>query len=129
MHRRNQGSAWRAGLFEQCLPVSVGLPDAATLTVSPGAALDDALDALGNLGDLELVSALVTALYPAMLAAWQGDVAACSPVSDAPLRRVLRRASDDLAAVAAEGAALTPRTWSGPPPALAALANSDALFA
>ena len=82
--------AWRAGLLEALLPVSVGLPAAAELTVSPHPALGSALQELVAAEDDSLVEGLLTVLYPAMLAAYRAHLERCSPFSDPPVRRTLR---------------------------------------
>ncbi len=123
--------SWRAGLFEERLPVSAGLPDAGACTASPGPALERALDVLGTCEEAALVASLVEDLYPAMLASWRAHAAAASPLADAPVLRMLRRTSDDLAAVRAEGAALlaaTSFTGAASRPALGELLAEDGPF-
>lgn len=101
--------AWRAALFEELLPVSVGLPGAAELTVPPTDGFDATLRELAALEVGILVTVLVEDVYPALLAAWAAHAATASPVADAALVRTLRRAGADLAAVRDEGATLRPR--------------------
>jgi hypothetical protein len=98
---------FRAALFETLLPVAAGLAGPGELTRSPGRPLDEALDALvAEGGDEELLDALLGVVYPAMAAAYGEHLAVTAGPADGPLRRVLRRVSSDLEAVAAEGQAL-----------------------
>lgn len=98
---------FRAALFETLLPVAAGLAGSGELTRSPGRRLDEALDALvAEGGDGELLDALLGVVYPAMTAAYGEHLAAAAGPGDGPLRRVLRRALDDLEGVAADGQAL-----------------------
>lgn len=98
--------AYRAGLLEQLLPVSIGLPGATELTVSPDARLDAVLEALVTEEEEALVGDLVGTLYPSMLAAYNDHLARCSPIADPPVQRALLRIVADLAARAEEGDAL-----------------------
>jgi len=109
--------AWRARLVEERLPVSVGLPDAAASTRSPGSFLDEALDELaapgaGAEGDLELLDALLGALYPSMLAGYAARLEIASPSADPPVVLALGRAAADLERVTSAGLRLAA---SGPP--------------
>ena len=113
--------AWRARLFEERLPVSVGLPDAAASTRSPGSFLDEALDELvgpgeGAAGDPELLDALLGALYPSMLAGYASRLEVASPSADPPVVLALGRATADLERIAAAGLRLVRAGASGPPP-------------
>ena len=73
----------RAGLFEACLPVSVGLPDVAASTRSPGSSFDKIVTLLGEPGsDQELVSILVDHIYPALDTAYGSQLERCSPFAD-----------------------------------------------
>jgi hypothetical protein len=103
----SRAHGWRAGLFEEALPVSKGLADATASTVSPGKPTERVLacaTAEGPAG--ELLDALLGAVYPSIVAAYSQRLAAASPVCDGPVIRRLRRAVDDLAAVAREGTSL-----------------------
>jgi hypothetical protein len=105
---------FRAALLEARLPVSVGLPGAAELTVSFDPRLDAALGALMSYSDDDLLGAVTGALYPAMIEAYGAHLRICSPVSDAPVRRCLGRVAADLADVQTEGAALVTVGGDGP---------------
>lgn len=101
--------AWRAALFEELLPVSIGLPGAAELTVPPTERFSATLTELGGLGAESLVTVLVEDAYPALLATWAAHAASASPVADAALVRTLRRTVADLTAVRDEGTPLRGR--------------------
>lgn len=108
--------AFRAELFAELLPVSVGLPSSAELTASPGSDVDAALAFLGGLEPPRLVAVTVSVLYPAMLDGWRHRLELASPFSDPPLARVLRRAIDDLDAVRTDGEPLVDSTLVGAAP-------------
>ncbi len=118
----SRAAAWRASLIAELLPVSVGLPGAAQLTRSAGAAVDEALDRLGPVADehpahtpsrpLEepspppggvidgpgLVAHVAAYFYPALLGAYEARQAAHSPAADPPVLRVMARVAADLRA-------------------------------
>ena len=119
-----RAAAWRASLLGELLPVSVGLPAAAELTRSAGAAVDLALDRLGPpedetrlfppsrqrpamqavpsrpagevLDGPALVAHVASSFYPALLGAYEGRRAMDSAAADPPVRRVLARVIADL---------------------------------
>jgi hypothetical protein len=99
--------AYRAELFEAQLPVSVGLPDAAALTISPGPGLEAALRELAGLDDDGvLLGELLGVWYPAIYSAYLAHLEACSPAADPPIRRRLQRAGADVTQLIADGATL-----------------------
>lgn len=107
--------AWRASQLVELLPISVGLPDADAVTISPGAIADEALALLaGDPGDTPgtrpdgpaLVAGLVQALYPAMADGYRARFARCHPAPDAALARTLQRLLADLEAVTDVGLSL-----------------------
>src|SRR6202035_5828441 len=100
-------------LFEELLPVSVGLPSVGSSTVSPGPAIERALDLLAGAPGPGLLESLVRVLYPAMLSAWRDRVLAASRSADPPVLRALRRAASDLEETARDGAGLAPRLRAG----------------
>jgi len=92
-----RGHAWRAKVLEEQLPVSLGLPGVDDATRSPGAGLDDAVDALGaERDDTTLIAALAKVVYPAMLGSYRAHLVSCSEVSDPPVALALRRVIADL---------------------------------
>jgi len=125
--------AWRAGLLEDLLPVSAGLPSADDLTVLPAGPLAEALDralpavppgaddtadrvlqAGGSQpdGGCALVADLVEGLYPALSAVYEHRIATAGAAADGPLVRTLTRVSSDLREVTARGAMLV-EAWRG----------------
>jgi hypothetical protein len=95
---------YRARLFEEQLPVSLGLPGIEESTRSPHHAFDGAVTALVAPGpDAALHTALLGVVYPAMLAGYEARVACGAMAADAPLLRTLRRAIGDLEAIRREG--------------------------
>jgi hypothetical protein len=98
--------AYRAGLIEARLPVSVGLPHAGELTVAPDADTDALLDAIFTGSDARCCEVLGGALYPSMLAGYRAHLDRCSPFADPPVSRLLSRLVADLEAVAADGASV-----------------------
>ena len=120
----SRAHAWRAALLEDLLPVSAGLPGAAELTVLPESPLGEELarslpvpgrdpgaprsaerDSRPDNG-LELVSGIVSRLYPLVLGEYALGLERCTPAADGAVARGIRRAVADLEAVRAEGAAL-----------------------
>jgi hypothetical protein len=98
--------AYRAALIEALLPVSVGLPGAVELTISPDSRLEGAFEELLDRDEEALLGELVLVAYPALLAGYRARFARCSMFSDPPLRRCLVRLMADLAAQIEEGEAL-----------------------
>jgi hypothetical protein len=96
---------WRAGLIEERLPVSVGLPGAAACTRAPSPEVDAALAAIVAAGDdAEVLDGLLGGLYPAMGAGYAERLAVASPAPDPPVQRLLGRVLADLDAVRRDGA-------------------------
>jgi hypothetical protein len=114
--------AWRASLLEELLPVSVGLPGLADVTVLPegplGAELARALpsresaSSIGGSRDSEtddgwlLISDLSGRLYSLLLADYARRLELSSPAADGAIARTLGRAMADLEVVRTEGATL-----------------------
>jgi hypothetical protein len=125
----SRAHAWRAALIEELLPVSVGLPPIAELTVLPEGELVDELsrvlpereaasdgpvvaEGTGNVrnGDRDgrwLVGELVGPIYQLLLAQYYRQLEACEPASDGAVVRNLQRAVADLEVVRASGATLS----------------------
>jgi hypothetical protein len=112
--------AWRAGLLEELLPVSVGLPGKDELVVvAPG---DSAL--AGDLApDESLLPALLARVYPELLARYEAAAAVGTvwAASHGPLVLAAQRAGADVRRVVAEGALLDRPLYEGArPPYVAA---------
>ncbi|HVB06711.1 MAG TPA: hypothetical protein VNF07_10760 [Acidimicrobiales bacterium] len=106
--------AHRAGLLEARLPLSIGIPHAAELTVAPDLESEGLLDELLGVPDEQLLGALVEGLYPSLLAAYRAHLGRCSPFSDPPVARLLGRLIADLEGVLGEASALGPAASGGP---------------
>jgi hypothetical protein len=120
---------WRASLLEELLPVSVGLPGLAELTVlpesvlvvelnralpDPGAGPAGPAGGVGGgeavLGDgCRLVAEITGPLYDLLLAEYALRLGVCTEAADGAVVRSLKRAVADLEVVRAEGAALNGR--------------------
>jgi hypothetical protein len=85
---------FRAALLEARLPVSVGLPDAAALTLPLGPGWLTLFDEV-FVADQHL-PALVGLVYPAMLDGYRAHLDRCTAAADPPLRRCLSRVVADL---------------------------------
>jgi hypothetical protein len=100
----SRAHAYRAQLFEELLPVSVGLLDAATCTKTPDPAIDEAFLYWGEATfDAFLIDGLISVIYPSALFAYEAHHQQCTGPQDRALRRALRRAIDDLRSVRDEG--------------------------
>lgn len=84
----SMGHAWRAGLFEPLLPVSVGLPGREELVVLPPAELARLQGATAE--------TLVDEVYPQLVEEYEATAALVPPVSDGPLALASARAASDL---------------------------------
>jgi len=113
--------AWRASLVEGLLPVSVGLPGLAELTVIPQGPLaeelaralpDPAFDPLPRSRDSRgddgrsVVVGLCDRLYPLLLSEYSLRLELASPAADGPVIRVIGRVIADLEAVRSDGTSL-----------------------
>jgi hypothetical protein len=101
--RATSSHAYRAGLLEGLLPVSVTLPDAASLTVPADDRIDAAFALLIAAPDADLVAGLIQVVYPLIDASYATHAERCSPYSDPPLALVLARLRAELGAVIAAG--------------------------
>ena len=100
---------WRAGVVEELLPVSAGLPEPGTCTRAPSLELVEALELAVDGDDVDLLDALLGALYPAMAAGYAERLAVASPAADPPVVRAVGRLLADLDAVRRDGAVLAGR--------------------
>jgi len=113
--------AWRASAVESLLPVSVGLPGLAELTVIPEGQLAEELDralpelalephsrSRDSLGDDArlLVAGLCGRLYPLVRSEYSRRLELASLAADGPVIRVIGRVVADLEAVRSEGSSL-----------------------
>jgi hypothetical protein len=98
--------AWRAELWARRLPVSVGLPTSAELTVG-GPVVEEVLALLAVAESPgETLEAIVKAIYPAMMSGYRRRLALAAEAPDGPIVRVVRRALADLGQITDEGAAI-----------------------
>lgn len=99
--------AWRARCLEELAPISIGLPDVASITLPAGPAQQVALERLEAAEAAVFLAALVDTWYPAMAGAYRERLVRCHRAADAPLHRVLQRVVGDLGVVRSEGAEVT----------------------
>jgi hypothetical protein len=101
--RATSSHAYRAGLLEGLLPVSVTLPDAASLTVPADDRIDGAFALLSSAPDADLVAGLVQVVYPLIDASYAAHAERCSSFADPPFALVLARLRAELALVIEAG--------------------------
>jgi len=106
----SRAHAYRAQLFEELLPVSLGLPSAKDLTRTPDPLVDEALRCCVAEGrDVDVIYALISAVYKSALIAYEGRLSQCAGPADRALSRTLRRAIGDVEVICGQGRELGAR--------------------